>query len=75
MDSFLIQLCQIEQSFDSLLKDMREQHIVLSLDHVKKLRDLQEKLCQFRAIDTHNQVLSGTCLKDLGSNWNQGENK
>lgn len=73
MDSFLIQLHHIEQSVDSLIKDMKTQTIVLSPDHVQKIREVQEKLCQLRTIDTHNQVISGVRLKDLGKNWAQGE--
>lgn len=73
MDSFLIQLCHIDQSLDNLLKEMNDQTIVLSNDHVSKIRDIQEKLCQVRTTDTRNQVLTGVCLKDLGKNWTQGE--
>lgn len=71
MDSFLIQLHHIEQSIDSLIKDMKTQTIVLSPDHVAKVRELQEKLCQLRTIDTYNQVKSGVKLKDLDANWKQ----
>ena len=73
MDSFLIQLHHIEQSVDNLIKDMKTQTIVLSPDHVQRIREVQEKLCQLRTIDTHNQVISGVRLKDLGKNWAQGE--
>lgn len=75
MDSFLIQLHRIEQSFDTLIKDMKTQTIVLSPDHVQKISEVQEKLCQLRTIDTYNQIVSGVRLKDLGNNWVQGEQK